>query len=94
VNIEKIKMAKSAEAIPLFNEDSLDREDGDDDAIAIDNIVRVMNDQGRAGVRAVRIFAQSLQRMAEAFGRDEDEFEETARIAHVALGDLHIDGDD
>jgi hypothetical protein len=70
------------------------KDNGDDDEIAILSILRAMKDQGRAGVRAVRIFASSLKRMADAFEARDDELEEAAAAAHAALGDLHIGEDD
>jgi hypothetical protein len=74
------------------DEDNLDREDCDAEAVL--HIIRAMKESGPVGVRAVRLFAESLERMADAFtAHDDDELEEAASDACEALSDLHIGGD-
>jgi hypothetical protein len=89
----RLRTRKSATKI-ISGIESPGKDNGDDDEIAILSILRAMKDQGRAGVRAVRIFASSLKRMADAFEARDDELEEAAAAAHAALGDLHIGEDD
>jgi ERCC4-type nuclease len=71
------------------DEDNLDREDCDAEAVL--HIVRAMRESGPVAVRAVRLFAESLERMANAhMEHDDQELEEAASDACEALGDLKI----
>jgi ERCC4-type nuclease len=71
------------------DEDNLDREDCDAEAVL--HIIKAMRSKGPVAVRAVRLFAESLERLANAYmERDDQELEEAASDACEALVDLRI----